>query len=422
MNKQNLCPTKWSMAIFIAMVVLAGSVFAVGQTERVVYRFHGGNDGADPDGGLISDQAGNFYGAVRGGGAHDYGAIFQMSPPAGQGGHWTESVIYNFTGGNDGGVPTGELIFDQAGNLYGMALLGGSTGGGTVFELTPRGGTWTETAIYNFQSNDQPVPGVVFDKAGNLYGATAAGGGHGSVFQLAPSQGGGWTETTIYSFGAAHKGRTPLYGPAINRAGNLYGLLQYGSTGASGGVYQLKAPAQQGGAWTERVLYSFKGGSDGGNPSGGLVFDQKGNLYGVSQQGGAFRHGTVFQLVRQGSSWSKTLVYSFCSQHNCRDGFNPMAGLLTDNKGNLYGTTALGGAVHYGTVFQLTPPAAQGDPWTQTVLHNFTNLGGDGNGPATARLIRGKFGSLWGTTTRGGKTEGECARTLGCGTVFNVVP
>ena len=189
MNKQNLFPTKWSMAIFIAMVVLAGSVFAVGQTERVVYRFHGGNDGADPDGGLISDQAGNFYGAVRGGGAHDYGAIFQMSPPAGQGGHWTESVIYNFTGGNDGGVPTGELIFDQAGNLYGVALLGGSTGGGTVFELTPQGGTWTESVIYNFQSNDQPVPGVVFDKAGNLYGATAAGGGHGSVFQLAPSAG-----------------------------------------------------------------------------------------------------------------------------------------------------------------------------------------------------------------------------------------
>jgi uncharacterized repeat protein (TIGR03803 family) len=305
---------------------------------------------------------------------------------------------------------------------------GGSTGGGTVFELTPQGGAWTESVIYNF-NNEKPVGGLVFDKEGNLYGATIYGGEHvaGSVFQLTPSQSGGWTETTIYSFGSPQTGKTPISGPIISYAGDLYGLLQDGISSVYGAIYVLKAPVTQGGAWTERVLYSFKVGNGGADPTGRLVFDQKGNLYGVTQHSGAFKAGTVFQLARQGVTWTESTLYSFCSQPHCSDGKSPFAGLIVDDKGNLYGTTYYGGARGNcylgacGTVFRLTPPATQGGAWTETVLHDFSSSGEDGTEPA-APLMHGKFGSLWGTTSRGGKAGGQCTAFGGCGTVFRVFP
>jgi uncharacterized repeat protein (TIGR03803 family) len=425
--KQNLFPTKWTMALSLAVLMLAGSVLAVGQTENVIYRFQGGKDGLVPYGGLISDQAGNFYGTTEGAGAHGYGTVFQLSQV---GGHWTEAVLYAFcalSNCSDGGKPFGELILDQAGNLYGITLLGGSVGGGTVFELTPQGSTWTETVIYNFPSNIQPAHGLVFDEAEDLYGAMCNGGvyGAGAVFQLTPGQG-GWTAALIHSF-TGHDGSCPVSGPIINVGGNLYG--SFSGTSNTGGVYELKAPLTQGDAWIERVLYGFKGGNDGANPSGRLVFDQKGNLYGVTRQGGTSKGGTVFQLVRQGVSWTEAVIYSFCSQPHCSDGKDPRAGVIVDGKGNLYGTTYFGGnggdcgtfANECGTVFQLTPPASQGGAWTETVLHNFNNTGGDGNLPEFG-LIHGKFGSLWGTTPEGGKTVGPCAANGGCGTVFRVFP
>ena len=419
--KQNLFRTKWSMAIFAAIVILAGSALAVGQTERVVHRFQGGEDGSGPAGGLISDNAGNLYGTTGGGGAGNNGTVFELSP---QDGHWSKTILYSFTGGNDGGFPFGELIFDQAGNLYGTTVNGGSQAGGTVFQLKPQGSTWSETVVSNFVNNPL-VGGLVFDKAGNLYGATYNEGarGFGEIFQLTPLQGGGWTQTVIYSFNG-HKGGNPLSGPIISEAGNLYGVLQEGGgTNYVGAVYQLKAPATKGGAWTERVLYNFKGGSsDGAEPSGRLVFDGKGHLDGVTRLGGPSNEGTVFQLTRQGTSWNEAVLYSFCAQSNCPDGAQPQATLVVDGKGNVYGTTLYGGNCYScGTVFQLTPPANQGGSWTETVIHNFTGTGGDGNMPV-AGLLRGGHGSLWGTTPTGGKIEGECARTLGCGTVFKVLP
>jgi uncharacterized repeat protein (TIGR03803 family) len=421
--RQNAFFTKWPMAIFIVVMILAGGVLAVGQTERVVYRFQDGSDGFQPQGGLITDQAGNFYGTTSVGGVGGGGTVFQLSPPAQQGGHWSKTVLYSFTGGNDGGFPFGELVFDQIGNLYGVTLGGGPAQAGTVFRLIPQGGTWTETVIYSFQYYDQPVGGLVFDKVGNLYGAHFSGGenNRGAVFQLTPSQGGGWTYAPIYSFGRGRQDGWPVAAPIIGESGNLYGMMNGGTDcdPCQGSVYELKHPASQGGVWTERVLYDFCSQSkcsDGAGPAGRLIFDRKGNLDGVTEfggSGGVDGGGTVFQLTPHGGSWTESVLYNFCTQSKCTDGTEPLTGVILDGKGNLYGTTNLGGRCFgCGAAFELTPPAIQAGAWTETVLHSFT-AGEDGAEPM-AGLTRGKFGRLWGTTIAGGKNY--------FGTVFKIHP
>jgi hypothetical protein len=164
--------------------------------------------------------------------------------------------------------------------------------------------------------------------------------GEGQIFQLTPSQGGGWTETVIHSFTGGADGGNPVTGPIIDKSGNLFGLIEQGpGEDYNGAVYELKAPSTHGSVWTERVLYSFKGGSDAAQPSGRLLFDHKGNLDGESRYGGAFDGGTVFQITRQRGSWTEAVLYSFCTQSNCADGRQPEGGLIVDGKGNLYGTT-----------------------------------------------------------------------------------
>jgi len=430
--KQNLLLTQWAMAIFIAILILAGSVLAVGQTESVIYRFQGGSDGIDPEGGLISDKAGNFYGTNFFGGPDNEGTVFQLSPPAGKGGSWTETVLYSFTGGSDGARPRGDLIFDQAGNLYGVAEFEGPNGAGTVFELKPQGGSWTETTLYSFPQNLNPNGGLAFDKAGNLYGTIYNGGAHGfgSVFQLTPTQG-GWTETTIHDFGGGSDGAYPFSAPIVGQGGNLLGTTSEGGNGTGGVIYELKPPATKGGAWTERLLYRFcaqSNCSDGSHAHGRLVFDAKGNLYGATYGGGASGDGTVFQLTRQGSSWTEAVLYSFCSLAKCADGAFPTGSVIFDGKGHLYGG-GLGGKKGHcgerlgcGTVFRLTPPATQSGVWTETVLHNFPGNQSDGYEPIDG-LILGKFGSVWGTTRDGGSYAGTCGTAFfGCGTVFRIFP
>jgi uncharacterized repeat protein (TIGR03803 family) len=425
---QDLFSPKCPTAIFIAILMLVSSVLAVGQTETVIHRFGGNRDGLDPRGGLIADSVGNFYGTTCGGGSGHNGTVFQLAV---QGGRWTKNLLYAFTGASDGSCPYGELVFDQAGNLYGAAFSGDGLSD-TVFQLQPstQGNPWTESVIYSFEASAELTDGLVFDQAGNLYGATYYGGekGKGQVFQLTPSQGGVWTETAIHSFTGPADGSNPLAGPIIGKSGNLYGVLQQGpGTHYDGAVYEMKAPSTQAGGWTEHVLYNFKGGNDGAEPSGRLILDWKGNLDGVTRLGSPSNQGTVFQLTLQNDSWTEAVLYSFCTQSGCSDGAQPQAGVLVDGKGNLYGTTLYGGtggacqnSYSCGTVFQLTPPTMQGDPWTQTVLHSFTGNGGDGNMPF-AGLVHGKTGSLWGTTpTGGGKTAPPCSGSGGCGTVFNV--
>jgi uncharacterized repeat protein (TIGR03803 family) len=214
-----------------------------GWIEHVLHSFsQNGVDGFEPSAPLVRDVAGNLYGTTNFGGDYNYGTVFELSPAAG--GAWTETIIHSFdNNGVDGTYPEyGGLIFDAAGNLYGIAGGGGTGDQGIVYELSPStGGAWTETVIYSFSDNSANNPGsigsaggaLIFDAEGNLYSARASGGtyGYGMVYKLTPSTGGTWTQTVLYSFGALPDGEFPFPGLVFDSAGNLYGATEYGGVG-----------------------------------------------------------------------------------------------------------------------------------------------------------------------------------------------
>lgn len=330
-----------------------------GWTETVLHSFNNdGTDGWYPEAGVILDAAGNLYGTTLYG--QGYGMVFELSPSAN--GEWTEKILYNFTGPYDGRYPHGDLVFDAAGNLYGTTDAGGVycslyQGCGTVFELSPNGsGGWTETVLHSFNNDGtdgiNPICALILDAAGNLYGTANDAGAYGGgiVFELTPA-GGSWTETVLYSFGALPDGRAPDAGLVFDTAGNLFGTTRTGGNDNVGTVFEL-APNGSGG-WTETVLHSFGDGDDGFQPLyGSLIFDARGNMYGTTQEGGTYAYGTVFELTPAGGgSWTETVLYSFDGE----DGWFPFAGVTFDASGNLFGTTYFGGVNKAGNVFELTP-------------------------------------------------------------------
>jgi uncharacterized repeat protein (TIGR03803 family) len=340
----------------------------------------------------------------------------------------TERVLLSFTGGNDGSTPAGILTFDNAGNLYGIAVDGGASKNGVVFELTPtKAGHWTETELYSFTGGSDgagPEGGVIFDKAGNLYGVTTGGGGNGcsggcgTVFELTPGKNGLWTESVLYSFTGGSDGGAPDSILIFDAAGNLYGTTDaggdkscdLGDSPGCGTVFEL-TPAKSG-PWTEKVLHAFVGG-DGAFPLlAGVIFDGAGNLYGTTSLGGRFSEGTVFELAAvKSGQWKETVLHAFKGGN---DGAGPGAGLAFDSAGALYGTTYGGGSQSCpcGTVFKLTP-VSQGH-WAETIIHKF--VGSDGIG-TFATPIFDKAGNLYGTAFDGG--GGVCDV---CGTAFELTP
>jgi uncharacterized repeat protein (TIGR03803 family) len=376
-----------------------------GWTEKVLYNFGNGTDGVGPEGRLLLDGAGNLYGTTFEGGIHGLGTAFELSPN-GSGG-WTERVLHSFGKGADGSYPYyNGLIFDGAGNLYGTTQEGGIHGGGTVFELSPNGsGGWTETVLHSFGGGTDGYlvfAGLIFDGAGNLYGTTFFGGIHGwgTVFELSPRHG-GWTETVLHSFDDnGTEGIEPVASLILDSAGNLYGTTQQGGIHGDGTVVELSP--RQGGGWTETVLHSFGRGTDGISPNAGLIFDAAGNLYGTTQQGGIHGWGTAFELSpRQGGGWIETVLHSF--NLISTDGAELDAGLNFDADGNLYSVTVGGGSGSVGTMFQLSPRHDGG--WTETVLYNFHYDGTDGTSPAYGSLISDAARNLYGTTGFGGAYE-----------------
>jgi uncharacterized repeat protein (TIGR03803 family) len=320
-------------------------------------------DGADPDAGLVFDKKGNLYGTTFYGGAYgDDGVVFKLTPEG------KETVLHSFcaqTGCTDGEFPDGRLVFDPEGNLYGTTYYGGvpqgncSGGCGVVFKITPEG---AYSVLYTFCSQsdcadgDLPMAGVVLDQEGNLYGTTVDGGnssycvfGCGVVFKLTPKG----KYSVLYSFCAQTNctdgGQAPV-GLTFDQKGNLYGTAAIGGAHGQGVVFRLTPEGE------ESVLYSFCAETnciDGAYPPAGVIFDQKGNLYGTTALGGAPRNsGVVFKLTPEGK---ETVLYSFCWQENCTDGSEPFAGVVLDPKGNLYGTTSEGGAYNRGVVFKVTP-------------------------------------------------------------------
>jgi hypothetical protein len=294
--------------------------------------------------------------------------------------------------------------------------------------------------IYRFPGGGNgayPSAGLVADKSGNLYGTTNRGGresglcqanwGCGTVFQLKPSttRGGAWTESVIYKFGPfAH----PAASLIMDQAGNLYGTTPFAGKSNNGTVFELKRPTSPGRAWTYGTLYSFTGGSDGSAPASSLVFDKAGNIYGTTQFGGdescssdqGSGCGTVFQLsppAKSGGTWRETVLYRFIPANDY-----PLAGLIVDSQGNLYGTTAGDQSASFGTVFQLAPPAKRDGSWTQTTIFSFGFVKNDGNTPAGG-LILDKKGNLYGTTSAGGSDHSaQCLGIpyVGYGTVFEL--
>jgi uncharacterized repeat protein (TIGR03803 family) len=396
-----------------------------GQTE-VLYKFKGGNDGGHPTARLVFDAVGNLYGTTgEGGGQTCYdnapcGTVFKLAPTSN--GSWRQSVLYRFTGGRDGMTPQAGLIFDGAGNLYGTTIFGGGstgcTGGcGTVFELTPNSdGSWTESVLYRFcqltecADGEGPYGPVVLDGEGNLYGTTPGGGasGEGVAFRLSPNSGGGWTETVLHSFSGFPKdGSAPSTGLIFDMAGNLYGGTGAGGALGYGTVFKL-TPNSNGG-WTESLLHSF-GGPNFAGPST-LKFDELGNLYGTTANGGTSKVGTVFKLTpKANGSWKESVLHNFAQDA----GANPYtyAGLTFDTSGNLYGTTVNGGPANGGAVFKLV--SRSGGGWTYTMLHAF--LGNPALHPYGGLVSDQSGKHLYGTAE-------ACAPGERCrGVVFEITP
>jgi uncharacterized repeat protein (TIGR03803 family) len=260
--------------------------------EAILYSFTGGADGALPAAEVTFDPLGSLYGTTADGGQVNQGTVFQLTH---SGGNWTQSVLYSFTGGSDGSLPTSGLLFDKAGNLYGTTYAGGLFYG-TVFQLTPSGSGWMEDAIYEFQGGDdggRPQAGLISDTSGNLYGATSTYGpsGNGTAFELTLSQG-GWKFSVLYGFAGVFGG--PRGNLVMDATGNLYGTTYGGGANGVGSVFKLTL---SNGTWTYTSLHDFTGGTDGAYPYSNLVFDANGNLYGTASSGGANRKGVVFEIT-----------------------------------------------------------------------------------------------------------------------------
>ncbi len=349
--------------------------------------------------------------------------VFALTPPV----HETRqsfNVVHAFAGGMDGEYSTAGLTVDAEGNLYGTTGGDGVRTFGTVFKLTRSNAGWTASTLYNFQgSHDGAVPyaGVVFGPDGSLYGTTTAGGlngrtcfgGCGTVFQLRPppahcaGSGCAWSEAILYRFRGGDDGSVPKGRLVFDRSGDLYGTTYNGGSSLGclppygcGTVYKLGLSR---GGWAESILYTFSGTGDGANPSAGVILDSAGNLYGTTVYGGAHTWGTVFQLAQTGSGWSKRTLHSF---QIGGDGVSPIGGLIFDRSGNLYGTALESGAGGGGTVFRLTP---SNGGWTASTLFSFSGL----QGPR-ASLTVDSAGNLYGTTTAAG--------TYQHGSVFKLTP
>jgi hypothetical protein len=431
-----------TLAAFVSFGIASQSLQA--QTFTIIHNFTGGAGGGGAAAGLTMDRAGNLYGTTFAGGRGSCqsegftgcGTVFKLSQRNSQ---WVFSVLYGFAGGADGAAPNARIVIGPNGSLYGTTFAGGggancaSTGDagcGTVFNLQPPATfcasvfcTWHETQLYVFQGisggaqdGEGPLSAPLFDQAGNIYGATLYGGTNnmGLAYQLTPS-GGGYTKSTIWTFSGSSGQAHPEGDLISDTAGNIYGTT-YGIA-VDGEVWEL-TPTPSG--WTLNTLYAFQNQMDGENPGIGVIFDQFGNLYGATENGGSgyggSGGGTVFQLKPSGAGWAFNELASLNGVLNNRCG--PEEGsLVMDAAGDLYGTTNCDGMYNKGNVFELSP--SPNGMWTYTDLHDFQGGANDGQYPVS-NLVLDTEGNLYGTTFEGGSGTNGCP--AGCGVVFKITP
>jgi uncharacterized repeat protein (TIGR03803 family) len=416
-----------AFAFFCLPLALTASASAA--SGKIIYSFQGGRDGAYPYSDLVVDAAGNLYGTTSQGGVgcdgQGCGTVFELVRTNGG---WKHQVLYSFAGGSDGSSPMAGLVFDGAGNLYG-------TTSSTVFELSPNGhGSWIESVIYTFTGGadgSNPMADLVFDGQGNIYGTDTQGGqycsgkfgnGCGAVFELTPQAGGSWLESTLHTFAGGQDGAVPSSGVLLDASGNVYGMTLYGGTGSCfvgdvwvsfdgcGTTYQLSP--ESGGTWTETILYNFvRGGGFGLGPSGGLLFDRAGHLYGTSQ-GGGDGYGTFFELRdSQKNGWQQGDLHFF---YGNPDGQAPVGRLLVDAGRSVFGVTQDGGANGTGVVFELRRGKHR---WNERILYDFPSTSYSIS--PQAGLVLDSHDRLYGTTQYGGSGT---ACYAGCGTVYEVTP
>jgi len=395
----NRCAVLLSLLAILPLLPVTLAQDAQAQTFSVLHYFTGGLDGDNPSAGVTLGPSGVLYGTAANGGAYSVGSVFKLKQVNSS---WVSTPLYEFTGGN-AALPLGGVVIGPNGTLYGTTFGVGVESNGTVFQLTPPPTFcrsilcyWNENVLQTFTGSNGSGPQVenlVFDSSGNIYGTTGGGGAYdsGIAFELTPS-GGGYTESILHSFGNGTDGRDPLAGVVFDTAGNVYGTTSRGGTGSlelchgsCGTVYQL-VPSN--GAWTENVLVNFDV-TNGQTPYGNLIIDGSGNLYGTAASGGQNGGGVVFQLAPSGGGFTYSVLYSFSS---C----GSRGGLAEDAAGDLFGVCYSGGANEDGWIFELSN-CSQG--CNVVDLHDFN--GSDGRNPYGGPVLDAG-GNLYGTTGAGG--------------------
>ena len=359
-----------------------------GGQETLVYSFGpaSGTDGHSPSGGVMLGNDGYLYGTTHAGGANGSGIVFKLSTSG------AESILYSLAvnggPGGDARSPLGGVVMDSNGNLWGTGSYGGTDnhGNGTVFEISASGQESLYSLVTSTTAGMLPCSTLIADAAGNIYGTTNGGGtsGAGTVFKIS-----GGVTSILYSFSAAAPTNGPYAGLITDGAGNFYGTTE--NTGPSGGqVFQITAEG------VESTLYSFTSRKDGFDPVGLLARDSVGNLYGTTAYGGAYDEpggsspGTIFKISPSGA---KTILYSFGKSAN--DGEKPYGSVILDSSGNLYGTTNEGGAYGDGTLFKMSGSGVM------TILYSFGASATDGQNPSGA-IVLDNAGNIFGTTQNGG--------------------
>jgi len=383
------------LAIGAATSLLITAAWAASAT-KLVYSFGGSADGEYTDTELVRDSAGNLYGTSVQGGVFGGGTVFQVTPAG------AHTVLYDFTGGADGGEPYKGVTLDAEGNLYGTAVTGGGGscegGCGVVYKLSNSGGTWNQTVIHTFTGSDGSGPGspVAIDKNGDVFGTTPTGGanGIGVVYQLREDVG-AWKFRVIHTFtGGDDSGGGSASRLLIDAAGNLFGVCTVGGANGFGTVFEMSLHQ---GLWQLTTLYAFKDSPDGALPYGGLIADKAGNFYGTTYYAGANDLGTVYQLTKINGAWTERVLYSF---QGGSDGGSPISTLVADAAGNLYGTTSEGGAAACGcgTIFKMSRDST--GKWSETVAYRFP--GTPQPGFAYNGLVADPSGIFYGATVHGG--------------------
>jgi len=415
-------------AISVLACGLGGASRTASSTVTLTSLLSFANDskGGVPSSPLLAGTSGGLYGTTFGGGANGYGTVFRFLQSPTNPNKWSENVLWSFTDGVDGAMPSGPLVSDVDGRFYGIASVGGANGVGVAYKVIPpatHGGAWTTQTIWAFTRDVDgtlPTSGLVMDSAGALYGSTSRFGpnGYGAVFKLTPPPRGStaWTETILWGFTDGTDGGNPQGPLTIDSNGNLYGTTSHGGANnlLAGTVYALSPPAGGSGAWALNTLYSFSG-PDGGHPYSGVIRDSNsGVLYGTAPFGGTTGQGVAFSLTppaTAGGVWTEATIWQFTPAGG---GIYPWAGLTEDANGNLFGVTrgyAAPQIANYpSAVFELSPPTAPSTSWTGTSIASF---GADIAWDAILPLTVGADGNLFTMVEQIGEPQQEVLKFNG---------